>query len=228
MSSMPDFASVAALVGEPARAAMLAVLMDGRAHTATELAMQAGVSPSTASSHLSRLTAGGLLAIARQGRHRYFRIPTPEVGAAIEGLMSIAPRTEPRAPRRGPVDEGLRRARVCYDHLAGEAGVRLLHRLRETGLVGGGDDALLLAPAGEAWCARVGIDVDALRARRRRVCRGCLDWSERRTHLAGALGAALLERMLALRWARREPGSRVVILAPRGESFVEHPHLASA
>jgi DNA-binding transcriptional ArsR family regulator len=224
MSSTPDFASVAALVGEPARAAMLAVLMDGRAHTATELAMQAGVTPSTASSHLARLTAGGLLAIARQGRHRYFRIPTPEVGAAIEGLMSIAPRADP--PRRAPRDAGLRRARVCYDHLAGEAGVRLLERLRERGLVAGRDDALRLTDAGEAWCGHVGIDLDALRARRRGLCRGCLDWSERRTHLAGAVGAALLDRLLALGYARREPGSRVVILAPRGDSFVEHPDLA--
>lgn len=224
MSSTPDFASVAALVGEPARAAMLAVLMDGRAHTATELAMHAGVTPSTASSHLARLTAGGLLAIARQGRHRYFRIPSPEVGAAIEGLMSIAPRAA--APRNGPRDQGMRRARVCYDHLAGEAGVRLLERLRERGLVEGRDDALRLTDAGEAWCGRVGIDLAALRARRRGLCRGCLDWSERRTHLAGAVGAALLDRLLALGFARREPGSRVVILAPRGDSFVEHPHLA--
>jgi DNA-binding transcriptional ArsR family regulator len=224
MSSTPDFASVAALVGEPARAAMLAVLMDGRAHTATELAMHAGVTPSTASSHLARLTAGGLLAIARQGRHRYFRIPTPEVGAAIEGLMSIAPRAA--TPRSAPRDEGLRRARVCYDHLAGEAGVRLLERMREGGLVAGRDDALWLTDDGEAWCGRVGIDLEALRARRRGLCRGCLDWSERRTHLAGAVGAALLDRLLALGYARREPGSRVVILAPRGDSFVEHPHLA--
>jgi DNA-binding transcriptional ArsR family regulator len=224
MSSTPDFASVAALVGEPARAAMLAVLMDGRAHTATELALHAGVTPSTASSHLARLTAGGLLAIARQGRHRYFRIPSPEVGAAIEGLMSIAPRAA--APRNGPRDEGMRRARVCYDHLAGEAGVRLLERLRERGLVTGRDDALRLTDAGEAWCGRVGIDLGALRARRRGLCRGCLDWSERRTHLAGAVGAALLDRLLALGYARREAGSRVVILAPRGDSFVEHPDLA--
>jgi DNA-binding transcriptional ArsR family regulator len=224
MSSTPDFASVAALFGEPARAAMLAVLMDGRAHTATELALHAGVTPSTASSHLARLTAGGLLTIARQGRHRYFRITSPEVGAAIEGLMSIAPRTEAR--RRAPRDERLRRARVCYDHLAGEAGVRLLERMRERALVAGRDDALRLTDDGEEWCARVGIDLEALRARRRGLCRGCLDWSERRTHLAGAVGAAVLERLLALGYARREPGSRVVILAPRGESFIEHPHLA--
>jgi DNA-binding transcriptional ArsR family regulator len=225
MPDTPDIASIAALVGDPTRATMLTVLMDGRAHTATELALEAGVSASTASSHLSRLTAGGLLSIARQGRHRYFRIPAPEVAAAIEGLMNIAPRGEPRVLRRGPGDEGLRRARVCYDHLAGEAAVRLLERLRQTGIVGGGDDGMLLTGSGEAWCAGIGIDLAALRTRRRGMCRACLDWSERRTHLAGALGSALLERMLALRYARREPGSRAVVLSPRGESFVERPEL---
>lgn len=224
MSSTTDLASVAALVGEPARAAMLVALMDGRAHTATELALHAGVTASTASSHLARLAAGGLVAIARQGRHRYFRIPTPQIGAAIEGLMSIAPRV-PAAPP-GPRDQGMRRARVCYDHLAGEAGVRLLQRLREHALIAGGDDALRLTEGGEAWCGRVGIDLEALRARRRGLCRGCLDWSERRTHLAGAVGAALLDRLMALGYARRAAGSRMVILAPRGDSFIEHPHLA--
>lgn len=222
MPDTPDIASIAALVGDPTRATMLTVLMDGRAHTATELALEAGVTPSTASSHLARLTSGGLLAIARQGRHRYFRIPGPEVAAAIEGLMNIAPRRGTPAPRTGPADEAMRRARVCYDHLAGEAGVRMLERLREKGLVGGDDQAMALTAEGESWCARVGIDLAPLRARRRRLCRSCLDWSERRTHLAGALGSALFDRLLALRYARRDPGSRTVVLSPRGEAFVEH------
>jgi DNA-binding transcriptional ArsR family regulator len=222
MLDIPDIARTAALLGDPTRATMLAVLMDGRAHTATELALEAGVTASTASSHLARLTAGGVVEIAKQGRHRYFRIPTPEVAAAIEGLMNIAPRGERPAARPGPRDEGLRRARVCYDHLAGEAGVRLLERLREKEMISGGDEAMSLTGEGEAWCGRVGIDLAALRTRRRAICRSCLDWSERRTHLAGALGSALLDRLLALRHARREPGSRVVILSPRGEAFVEH------
>jgi hypothetical protein len=114
---------------------------------------------------------------------------------------------------------------VCYDHLAGEAGVRLLERLRAAALIDGEDDGMRLTAAGEAWCGRGGIDVGALRARRRGICRACLDWSERRTHLAGALGSALLERMLEMRYARREPGSRAVILAPRGDSFIERPEL---
>lgn len=222
MSDVSDLASVAALVGDPTRAIMLTTLMDGRAHTATELALQAGVTPSTASSHLARLTAGGLLSIARQGRHRYFRIPGPEVAAAIEGLMNLAPRRDAPAPRASPADEAMRRARVCYDHLAGEAGVRLLQRMRERGYVSGSDDVMGLTADGEAWCERVGIGLDPLRARRRRLCRSCLDWSERRTHLAGAVGAALFDRLLALRYARRTPGSRTVLLSPRGDAFVEH------
>jgi DNA-binding transcriptional ArsR family regulator len=225
-SNTHDLAAIAALVADPTRAAMVSALMGGMAHTATELALHAGVTPSTTSSHLARLCEGGLLSVARQGRHRYFRIASPEVAGAMEGLMSIAPPAAGTPPRPGPRDETLRRARVCYDHLAGEAGVRLLERLRERGLVRGGESELALSADGEAWCARVGIDVAALRARRRRLCRPCLDWSERRAHLAGALGSAVLDRLFALGYARRERDSRAVILTPRGDAFVEHPHLA--
>jgi DNA-binding transcriptional ArsR family regulator len=226
MLDTPDIAAAAALVGDPTRGRMLLALMDGRALTATELALEGGVTASTASSHLSRLTAAGLVSIARQGRHRYFRIATPEVAAAIEGLMHIAPRQAPRQARPGPRDEGLRLARVCYDHLAGEGAVRLLQRLRERRILRGGDDAMTLTSAGEAWCDDVGIDLATLRARRRPLCRPCLDWSERRTHLAGALGAALLDRLFALRYARRERDGRAVILSPRGEAFIERLELA--
>ncbi len=221
---MPDSHSVtlvAALIGDPTRARMLTALMDGRARTATELALEGGVSASTASSHLARLTEAGLLAIERQGRHRFFRIRTPEVGAVMEGLMGLAA-PAPRAGRRpGPRDPALRRARVCYDHLAGEVGVRLLDRMRERRLVAGVGEEIDLTGEGEAWCDRLGLDLAALRARRRRLCRECLDWSERRAHLAGALGAALLDRMLVLRLARRAPEGRTVLLSPRGEAFVE-------
>jgi DNA-binding transcriptional ArsR family regulator len=217
-------AAIAQLLGDPTRARMLGLLMDGQAQTATELALAGGVLPSTASSHLTRLTDAGLLTIARQGRHRYFRIAGPEVAAAIEGLMSIAPPVRPL--RFGPREEALRRARVCYDHLAGEMGVRLLDGLRGKRVISGPDDELALTRAGEAWCERIGIDLEALRARRRRLCRQCLDWSQRRAHLAGSLGQALLERLFALRYARREAGSRAVVLSPRGEAFVERLELA--
>ncbi len=207
---------------------MLTALMQGRALTATELALEGGVTPSTASSHLTRLRRAGLLEIARQGRHRYFRLAGGGVAAAIEGLMRIAPPASGgNRLRTGPSDDGLRRARVCYDHLAGEAGVTLLDGLRSRRLiVGGGEEAMTLSREGVAWCGRIGIDLGALRVLRRPLMRPCLDWSERRSHLAGALGAALLERLLTLRLARRELDSRALRFSPRGEAFLARLELA--
>jgi DNA-binding transcriptional ArsR family regulator len=218
--SEPDIATVAALLGEPARARMLTALMEGRALTATELALEARVAPSTASSHLGRLLTSGLVTVARQGRHRYFRLAGEQVAAALEGLMALAPPQRLRARRPGPRDAGLRRARICYDHLAGELAVGLLARLQERELLRSGGRGIEVTPAGVVWLADLGVDVEVLRARRRPLCLPCLDWSERRFHLAGALGAALLERLLALRLLRRQPGSRAVAVSPRGEAFV--------
>ncbi len=226
MLDAPDIAPVAVLLGDPTRGRMLALLMDGRAQTATELALEGGVTASTASSHLARLTDAGLLTVVQQGRHRYFRIASPEVAATIEALMSIAARRGFHATRTGPSDDGLREARVCYDHLAGRAGVRLMDRLRARGIVDDRDGAVALTPEGEVWCDQLGVDLAAMRSRRRPLCRPCLDWSERRMHLGGALGAALLDRMFALHCARRVPESRAVVLSSRGESFVERLELA--
>lgn len=227
MVDIPDMASVAALLGDPTRSRMLTLLMNGRAQTATELALEGGVTPSTASSHLARLRDAGLVALAKQGRHRYFRIASSQVAAAIEGLMSISPGGGDRTARLRSQDAGLRRARVCYDHLAGEAGVRLLDRLRRKHLTHGDDEMMSLTRSGEVWCGTIGIDLEVMRSRRRPACRPCLDWSERRTHLGGALGAALLERLFAWRYARRDAGSRAVSLSPRGEAFVESLELGS-
>jgi DNA-binding transcriptional ArsR family regulator len=225
MPNNPDIAAVAGALADPTRARMLAALMDGRARTATELALEGGVTPSTTSSHLARLRDAGLVSLTSQGRHRYYRLAGTEVASALEGLMTVAPRAR-RAPLPGPADQRLRHARVCYDHLAGEAGVALLERMRARRFVSGNDDELALTPAGEAWCRRIGLDLAELRSRRRRLCRACLDWSERRTHLAGALGAALLDRLFALRYASRERNGRRVLLSPRGEAFVKGLELA--
>lgn len=227
MLTTPDLASVAALVADPTRARMLTALMDGRALTATELALEGGVTPSTASSHLARLTTLGLISIAKQGRHRYYHIASVEVAEVIERLMSIAPHTGRGMVRTGPRDEKLRRVRVCYDHLAGAAAVRLLDRLQALRFICDRDGSMTLTPDGETWCGRLGVDLDVLRVKRRPLCRACLDWSERRPHLAGALGAALLDHLLTQRYARRVVGSRAVILAPRGESFIEHPQVVA-
>jgi DNA-binding transcriptional ArsR family regulator len=208
-----ELAALAALIGEPARSRMLTALMGGIALTATELALEAGVAASTASAHLAKLLSGDVLAIERQGRHRYYRLAGPEVAALLESLAGVA---LPGARRRtGPADPALRKARVCYDHLAGERGVWLCDTLRARGLITAREGAL--TAAGEVFCRRFGIDLEALARSRRVFSRLCLDWSERRPHLGGALGAAILERMLTLRWAQRQPGSRAVELSPRGE-----------
>lgn len=219
MLDTPDLGRIASLIGDTSRSRMLGALMDGRALTATELALEAGVAPSTASSHLDQLVGAGLVSLARQGRHRYFRIAGPEVGAALEGLMAIAPGGRP--VRTGPRDDGMRWARVCYDHLAGEAAVRLLEALVGRGWIQRTAEAMEPTPAGEAWFGLLGIEVAALRRRRRPLCHPCLDWSERRYHLAGALGATLLERLFALRLARRETGSRTIRFTAAGTAFLD-------
>ncbi len=213
---------LAAALAEPARTRMALALMDGRALTATELAEVAGVSPSTASSHLSRLTRSGLLCLVRQGRHRYFRLRDGSVAALVEEMMAVSAMSMPSLPRTGPVDPALRQARRCYDHLAGHCGVRLLERMRQAGHLAGHDGDLWLTDGGERWCRQQAIDIEALRQSRRPLCRTCLDWSERRMHLGGALGAALLEHMLAARMLRLSSEGRVLLLSPSGERFIEH------
>lgn len=197
---------------------MLVSLMDGRALTATELAMEAGVSPSTASSHLAKLEGAGLLAIERQGRHRYFRLSAPDVAEVLERLMGLAARTGRGRVRTGPRDPALCEARVCYDHLAGSRGVRLFASLCERGVLAGGGENWTLTDQGGRFLERFGIDLEPLRAGRRPLCRACLDWSERRSHLGGALGAALLEQLFARGWARRERKSRAVTFSAAGAS----------
>lgn len=221
MSETPDFALLAGAIADPTRCRMLMSLMRGQALTATELALDGGVTPSTASSHLGRLMDAGLVSVARQGRHRYFRIARREVAELLEGMASLGNSGGSRITT-GPRDPALRHARVCYDHLAGETAVQLLAHLREHQLLLGDDDSLTLSARGETWATALGIDLQALRAKRRRQCRPCLDWSERRTHLAGSLGAAILERMVVLRYVRRTAG-RAVTLSENGRRLVERP-----
>ena len=205
MKDGPVIAESAALIGDPARANMLASLMDGRALTVSELAEAAGVALPTASGHLSRLAAAGLVAARSQGRHRYFALTGGDVAQALEALMTLAQRTGAVRTRAGPHDEALRAARICYDHMAGRIGVELLDAARSRGLLAG-TDTLALTAKGAGVFAGLGIDADSLAAGRRPLCRTCLDWSERRLHLAGALGAALLARLETLGWVRRETG----------------------
>jgi len=212
----PDIARVAALIGDPGRANMLTALMGGAALTASELALEAGVTKQTASSHLSKLSEAGLVAQERQGRHCYYRLAGSGVAEALEALMGIAAKS--RRTRTGPKEPALRHARVCYDHLAGDLGVRLFDALvadRRLAIEAG---KLRLTRRGQAFMADFGIDTAMLARGTRPLCRTCLDWSERRSHLAGALGAALLSRFYELRWARREAEGRAVLFSPMGET----------
>jgi DNA-binding transcriptional ArsR family regulator len=220
MKAGPDISLVASLVGDPARANMLTALMSGRALTASELAQEAGITPQTASSHLSKLESGGLIEPEKQGRHRYYRLTGPEVGHVLEGLADLAARAGHMRVRTGPKDPALRRARICYDHLAGDLGVQMLDSLRKQRMVRQSKDAIELTGEGKRFMAEsLQIDADTLAHPRRPLCKACLDWSERRHHLAGTLGAAIMTRFGELNWAARDatPGSRVVIFTRNGE-----------
>ena len=211
-----SIAEVASLVGDPGRANILAALLDGRALTASELAYTAGVTPATASGHPSKLVKGRLLVAARQGRHRYFRLASPEVARMLEGIMVVATEPAPRlraTPRISPV---LREARTCYDHLAGRLAVALADALVERGHVVLAEDGGEVTPAGVALFAGLGIDLGISAKRRRAFCKPCLDWSERRPHLAGAVGTALAARAFELGWVERIRDSRAVAVTPTG------------
>lgn len=207
-----DVAAVAALLGNPSRATMLDALMTGRALTATELARAAEVSPATASEHLARLREGGLVEVVSQGRHRYHRLASPDVGAALEALSHIAPAKPVTTLRQSSRARSLAEARTCYDHLAGTAGVRALDWFLEHGWLTPLPEGrrFQLTAAGESGFEREGVDVGAARRARRAFAIGCDDWTERRFHLGGALGSELLAALLRSGRARLEPGSRVV------------------
>jgi DNA-binding transcriptional ArsR family regulator len=212
-----DIAAAAELIGHPARAAMLAALMDDRGLPATELAAAAGVSAPTASSHLARLLDGGLVTVERHGRHRYYRLAGHHVAEAVEALSRIAPPGSAAAPVESRAGE-LRAARTCYDHLAGVLGVSLADALQRDGVLERRDGAFTVTAVGEARLRALGVDLDAVRGERRAFARACLDWSERRDHVAGALGAALLRRLLELGWIERAADSRAVRLTDAGRA----------
>lgn len=221
MLTTSAFAEIGSLVGEPTRASMMVALMDGRALTATELSAIAGVTPQTASSHLAQLVAAGLLAVERQGRHRYHRLATPAIARMVEGMMAVA--AESKAARRpvrtGPKDLEMRRARTCYDHLAGRVAVAIADTLVARGEIDLSVDGGALTERGKAFFDAMGLDVNASlpQGRGQRVfCRPCLDWSERRVHIAGVVGASLLCHMTDRDWLRRNEGSRVIAITPAG------------
>src|SRR6185312_9446566 len=211
-------AAVAAAIGEPARSRMLFSLLDGRARTATELALAARVSASTASAHLSRLQTANLVRAASQGKHRYYSLGGAEVANVLEALSAVAERAPVKFVPSTP--DHLIAARTCYDHIAGTLGVALHDRLMSLGWIAddgrGAGDSYLLTPKGSISLERLGLDVDGARASRRRFAYGCLDWSERRAHVGGALGAALLDLALRKKWLARRRETRGLDMTARG------------
>jgi len=236
MATTHQIAEIASHLAEPARVAMLAALMDGRALTATELASVAAITPQTASTHLARLTLAHLLRVERQGRHRYHRLATPEVARMLEGVMQLASAREGNGFTPlvvGPHDEALRNARTCYDHIAGRLGVAIADGLVKAGAVELDDDAGLVTERGVGLLRRAGIDVAASGAPTtarpaRRLCRPCLDWSERRFHIAGRLGAAICRHALEQRWVRRLEDTRALEVTASGRAALRQAFAISA
>lgn len=216
MKEGPDIAHIAALIGDPARANMLTALMSGKALTVSELAEEAGVTLQTASSHLSKLREGGLLRPRKQGRHKYFALASDEVAHVLEGLMGLAAGSGYLRKRTGPRDAELRQARVCYNHLAGDMGTQMFDSLIAQGYLAFDGEDLELTKKGVAFATDFEIDIQGLRKARAPVCRECLDWSERRSHLAGSLGRAFLSRFEELSWAKRDQKTRVVTFSRNG------------
>jgi DNA-binding transcriptional ArsR family regulator len=217
MKEGPDIAPIAALIGDPARANILTALMAGKALTATELAQEGGVTLQTASVHLSKLEQGGLIRARKQGRHKYFVLASAHVADLLESLMGFAADNGHLRTRRGPRDSALRAARICYNHLAGEAGIQLYESLVRRGYLGIDATGLNLTGEGHRFICEFGISIESLMQKRTPLCRQCLDWSERRSHLAGRLGRSLLDRMREMNWLHVAKGSRVVIFTESGK-----------
>jgi DNA-binding transcriptional ArsR family regulator len=217
MDDTPDIATVAGLIGDRARATILMGLMAGRSLTATELARAARVTKQTASSHLSKLVTARLVTVENMGRHRYFRLADHDVATVIEDLVGLAHRLGAIQVDSGPLDPALRKARVCYDHLAGDLGVLVFDSLKQQGCLRTAGKRVTLTERGAQFCHELGVDVATLERGRRPLGLACLDWSVRRPHLAGALGAALLKRFVALGWARPHRTTRVVAFSALGE-----------
>jgi DNA-binding transcriptional ArsR family regulator len=224
MQYTPGISSIAALLADPGRAAMVWALMDGSARPAGELALLAGLSPSSTSAHLAKLAEGGLLVQQSHGRNRYYKLAGPEVGQLVEALASAALAAQPRKSRPLPVSRGtplaLREARTCYDHLAGELAVGLFERMVGVGWLVQDGKTVTVTGAGAEGLQGLGIDLDSLGKRRRQLACACPDWSERKPHLGGALGAALLERCKQAGWLRPSSSSRALHVSPHGRRAI--------
>jgi DNA-binding transcriptional ArsR family regulator len=218
MNANPNVAMVATLVSEASRAAILTALLDGRFHPASELAQMAGIKPQTASFHLAKMIEANVVTVEKQGRHRYYGIRNQEIAQVMESLLSVAPPVEIKSFRHASEHKGLRHARTCYDHLAGNLGVQLTDSLKKMGCICEEKDEFILTEKGEGFLASFQINLEEVKKKRRSFSHKCLDWSERRYHLGGALGKALLDRLLELNWVQRTPKTREIKITHDGEN----------
>ena len=224
----PDISFISSLIGDSARARMLTALMGGKALTATELALEAEVTAQTASSHLAKLVDGQLLIVRKQGRHKYFQLHRQDVAELIEQLLNVTSSRSPPKAITGPTDQRLRKARICYDHLAGEFSVALYDALVSNGHIVDKGCETILSNQGRAFFCALGVNFEDLSKSKRPVCKSCLDWSERRNHLAGSLGHWILEDLLAKKWAYRDLESRAISFTSKGLiSFAKMYDIAS-
>jgi DNA-binding transcriptional ArsR family regulator len=221
-TQQPDIMHIMTLIGEPARATILLTLLSGEALPAGELAQECQLTPQTISSHLAKLVGGGLLLMIPQGRHRYYQLARPEIAEMLEAIQRIAPRRPVRSLRQSEESRVLCRARTCYDHLAGKLGVGMTQALCERELLRYEGRQFYLTERGAAWCEGIGLDWRQARKRRRAFAAPCLDWSERRDHLAGALGAAIASYCFERAWLRRVKSSRAVAVTTAGRDAFIH------
>lgn len=213
----PDLSIIAALIGDQARATMLSALLSGQSLPASDLAYRAHITPQTASSHLAKLVDGGLLDVTRTGRHRYYRLKNAQVAHALEALASLSGPPRLKTPKDSAAYNALCFARTCYDHLAGQMGVALTQALLDKHLIALHDESYVLTEAGTQWLKDWNINEEALRQSRRMFARPCVDWSERRDHVAGALGSAITKQLFEKGWIIRLPGYRAVRVTDAGK-----------
>lgn len=226
MGINPNMAEIAALLGETSRATILASMMDGRFHTASELAYMAAIKPQTASFHLAKLVEGKLIKVEKQGRHRYFQLAGEDIAQFLESFLAISPPPEVRSLKQSSQIKLLQDARTCYDHLAGKLGVQLTESMLKAGYLTLDGKQFVLTNEGTLFFTTFGIDLTALKRKRRSFSHACLDWSERRYHLAGALGSELLNQFFNLGWLLRVPSIRAIKVTEKGKlGFKEVFHL---
>ncbi|WP_223070167.1 ArsR/SmtB family transcription factor [Paenibacillus caui] len=217
MNTISNAAMIASLVSEPSRSAILTVLLDGRFHAAGELAYRVGIQPQTASFHLAKMVAAHVVTVEKQGRHRYYGIRNQDVAQVMETLLSVAPPTQIKSLKQASEDKALRFARTCYDHLAGSLGVKLTHCLVREGILSEEKASFHVTEKGQEFFESFQIDLKKVEKKRRLFSNKCLDWSERTHHLAGALGNALLEKLLELNWIERLPKTRAIKITAEGQ-----------